>query len=128
MTPERFMIKAAFALANRLPSQTVEAVADAILTHSHSSLQAEISKRVPHHQHRDLALAFVTCWKNEASGLGAQAVATALYSAAFSEETQRQSQSVELVWTGPDIGQMPFDGPSKRSFKFLMGRSSGLLW
>lgn len=121
MTPERFMIKAAFALANRLPSQTVEAVADAILTPSHRSLEAEISKRVPHHQHRDLALAFVTCWKNEASGLGAQAVATALYSAAFSEETQRQSQSVELVWTGPDIGQMPFRRTEQAILQILDG-------
>ena len=108
MTPERVIVESAYALACSLPSNTVEAVATAILTCSEGSLRAEISKRVAHHQHRDLALAFVDRWKNEVTELDARTVAVALQSAAWSEQTHRDSQSVELVWTGPDTDETPF--------------------
>jgi len=108
MTPERIIVESAYALACSLPSSTVEAVAAAIMASSEQSLQAEISKRVPHHQHRDLALALVDRWRNDAKGVDARTVAVALQSAALSEQTHRDSQSVELVWTGPDTEQTPF--------------------
>jgi phosphatidylserine/phosphatidylglycerophosphate/cardiolipin synthase-like enzyme len=101
MTPERVIVESAYALACSLPSSTVDTVAAAILTCSEGSLRAEISKRVAHHQHRDLALAFVDRWRNEVKELDARTVAVALQSAALSEQTHRDSQSVELVWTGP---------------------------
>src|SRR5204862_6045731 len=74
---------------------------------SEGSLLAEISKRVPHHHHRDMALAFVDRWQNEAKDIDARTVAVALQSAALAEQTHRDSQSVELVWTGPDPEQTP---------------------
>jgi len=108
MTPERIIVESAFALACSLPSSTVEAVAAAILTSTEGSLRAEISKRVPHHQHRDMALAFVDRWRSEANEVDARTVAVALQSAALSEQTHRDSQSVELVWTGPNTEATPF--------------------
>ena len=69
MTPERVIVESADALACSLPGSTVEAVAAAILTISEGSLRAEISKRVAHHQHRDMALAFVDVWQNRAKEL-----------------------------------------------------------
>lgn len=108
MTPERALVESAYGLACSLPSSTVEAVAAAILACPEVSLRAELSKRVAHHQHRDLALAFVDRWRNEVPGLDARTVAVALQSAAFSEQTHRDSHSVELVWTGPDTEQTPF--------------------
>lgn len=108
MTPERVIVESAYSLACSLPSSTVEAVAAAILTCSEGSLRAEISKRVAHHQHRDLALAFVDRWRNEVKELDARTVAVALQTAAMSEQTHRDSQSVELVWTGPDTEQTSF--------------------
>ena len=107
MTPERVIVESAYALACSLPSSTVEAVADAILTSSAGSLRAEISRRVAHHHNRDLALAFVDRWRHEAQELEARTVAVALQSAALSEQTHRDSQSVELVWTGPDTEHTP---------------------
>ncbi len=71
-------------------------------------MRAEISKRVAHHQHRDLALAFVDRWRNDASNIDAQVVAIALQTAVLSEQKHRDSQNVELVWTGPDTGDTPF--------------------
>jgi phosphatidylserine/phosphatidylglycerophosphate/cardiolipin synthase-like enzyme len=108
MTPERAIVESAYALACSLPSSTAESVAAAILTCSESSLRAEIIKRVPHHQHRDLALAFVDRWRTTAKDVDARTVSVALQTAALSEQTHRDSQSVELVWTGPDTEDTPF--------------------
>ena len=108
MTPERVIVEAAYALACSLPSSTVEAVAAAILASSMESLRADISKRVPHHQHRAMALALVDRWQDEAKEVDARTVAVALQSASLSEQAHRDSRSVELVWTGPDTEQMPF--------------------
>lgn len=107
MNSHRVIVEAATALASGLPNSTVEAVAGAILTSSTSSLKAEIAKRVPHHHHRDRALAFVDCWRTEAADLDANVVAIALQTAAVSEQKHRDSQTVELVWTGPDVDCAP---------------------
>lgn len=108
MTPERLIVESAYALACSLPSSTVEAVSAAILTYSEGSLRAEVSRRVAHHQHRDMALAFVDRWRNEAKDVDSRTVAVALQTAALSEQTHRDSHSVELVWTGPDTEQTSF--------------------
>lgn len=108
MTPERIIVESAYALACSLPGSTVETVAAAILTSSEGSLRAEISKRVPHHQHRGLALAFLDRWRLEAKDVDARTVGVALQTAALSEQTRRDSHSVELVWTGPDTEDTPF--------------------
>jgi phosphatidylserine/phosphatidylglycerophosphate/cardiolipin synthase-like enzyme len=83
-------------------------VAAAIANSPQALLRAEISKRVAHHQHRDMALAFVDRWQHEAKEVDARTVAVALESVALSEQAHRDSQSVELVWTGPDIEQNAF--------------------
>jgi phosphatidylserine/phosphatidylglycerophosphate/cardiolipin synthase-like enzyme len=108
MSSERVIVESAYALACSLPSSTVEAVSAAILTCSMGSLRAEISRRVAHHQHREMALAFVDRWQNEAKDVDGRTVAVALQSAALSEQTHRDSQTVELVWTGPDTEHTPF--------------------
>jgi len=108
MDPQRVIVEAAMGLASMLPTSTVETLAAAILTCAGSSLKSEIAQRVPHHHHRDLALVFVDRWRMEAAGVEADAVAIALQTAALSERAHRDSQTVELVWTGPDVGDAPF--------------------
>lgn len=108
MNSHRVIVEAATALASSLPTSTAESVAGAILTSGTSSLKAEIAKRVPQHHRRDMVLAFVDRWQEEASDLDAQVVGVALQTAAISEQAHRDSQSVELVWTGPDTGDIPF--------------------
>lgn len=108
MTPERSIVESAYALACSLPSSTAESVASAILSCPGSSLRAEITKRVPHHQHRDLALAFVDHWRSESKNVDARTVGVALQTAVLSEQTYRDSHSIELVWTGPNPDETPF--------------------
>ncbi len=95
-------------LAEDLPATTALSIAEAILTIAPAVLRADIAKRVPHHHHRELALAFVDLWQREASDLSAYVVAVALHTAATSAQKHHDAQSVELVWTGPDTGGVPF--------------------
>lgn len=108
MTKERAIVESAYALACSLPSSTAESVAGAILTCSQSLLRAEIARRVPHHQYRDLTLAFVDYWQSEAKEVDARTVGVALQTAALSEKIHRDSHSVEMVWTGPNTEVSPF--------------------
>jgi phosphatidylserine/phosphatidylglycerophosphate/cardiolipin synthase-like enzyme len=55
-----------------------------------------------------MAVQFLDRWRNEAPGIDARTVAVALQTAALSEKCHRDSQSVELVWTGPEIEGIPF--------------------
>ena len=108
MTNHQIIVEAAIGLARSLPATTALTAASAILTTDKSTLRSEISKRVPHHHHRDLVLGFISRWQAEAPTLEAMVVGIALETAAKSEQAHRDSQSVELVWTGPDSGDHPF--------------------
>jgi phosphatidylserine/phosphatidylglycerophosphate/cardiolipin synthase-like enzyme len=121
MTPERVIVESAYALACSLPCSTVEAVAAAMLNCPAGTLRAEISKRVAHHVHRDMALAFVDCWQDSAQAVDVRTVAIALQTAALSEQTHRDSQSVELVWTGPETEQTPFRRTEQAILQVLDG-------
>jgi len=108
MDAHQKIVEAAISLASCLPASTVEAVAGAVLKCGNIGLVGEITKRLAHHQHRDLALQFIHVWQSEAPDFSPQAVAVALSTAAMSERNHRDSQSVELVWTGPDCSDIPF--------------------
>jgi phosphatidylserine/phosphatidylglycerophosphate/cardiolipin synthase-like enzyme len=108
MRGEQLIVESACALACSLPNSTVESVADAILTCSDESLVAEITGRIAHHQHRHLSLSFVDRWRREAKDVDARTVAVSLLTASRSERAHLDSQSVELVWTGPETEQIPF--------------------
>ena len=108
MNSHRVIVEAVNALAKSLPTSTTESVAAAILNTSTANLNAEIAKRVPQHHRRDMIMSFLNQWQTEASDLGAEAIGLALQTAALSEQAHRDSQSVELVWTGPDTGDIPF--------------------
>ena len=119
MNSHRVIVEAATSLASSLPTSTAESVAEAILSSGTSSLKAEIAKRVPQHHRRDMILAFVDRWQDKASDLDAQVVGVALQTAALSERAHRDSQSVELVWTGPDTGDIPFRRTEKAILQVL---------
>ncbi len=107
MSSHRKIAELATDLASRLPTCTVESVAEAIATSDPASLRAEIAKRVPHHHHRGQALTFVDKWQTMSPNLDANVVAVALLTASSSQQKHRDLQSVELVWTGPEGGNVP---------------------
>jgi phosphatidylserine/phosphatidylglycerophosphate/cardiolipin synthase-like enzyme len=52
-------------------------------------------------------VSFLDRWGRDAGGVLPQSVAAALLTASMAEEAHREGQSVELVWTGPDVGVVP---------------------
>jgi phosphatidylserine/phosphatidylglycerophosphate/cardiolipin synthase-like enzyme len=97
-------------LARSLPASVVEAVAVRLEGSDRSdweSLRSRMTRAVPGAHHRSLIVAFLDRWRAEAGDLTPQAVAAALHTAAFSERGRREDPSIELVWTGPDVGTVP---------------------
>jgi phosphatidylserine/phosphatidylglycerophosphate/cardiolipin synthase-like enzyme len=62
---------------------------------------------VPQPHYRALAIQLVDTWRRRAPHLKAEGLALALVTAAHCEETTRRGQSLELVWTGPDVEAIP---------------------
>jgi len=104
------MADAAVALAEALPSSVLSSLADG-LQHCDPcdwpSTRARLLALVPHHVHRTLSSAFLDIWHREAPELGPEAVAMSLLAATAGVAKGRSAQSVELVWTGPDVGVIP---------------------
>lgn len=72
-----------------------------------AAAKGRISRRVSHPHYRSLAIEFLDVWRSQAQDLCPQAVALAITTAACAEKAHREEQSVELVWTGPDVGAVP---------------------
>lgn len=56
---------------------------------------------------RDAVAEFLAVWRTQAPAVPPEGVALALLAAAEGAEQQRRSQTVELVWTGPDSHIIP---------------------
>ena len=117
-------------LARLLPPSVLEAVA-ARLARSDASdwgaLRAQIAQAVPSPNHRALAVAFVDLWRSEAAAVPSQALAAALITASEAEKGHREEQSVELVWTGPDVGVVPLRRTEQVVLQVINSASQRLL-
>jgi phosphatidylserine/phosphatidylglycerophosphate/cardiolipin synthase-like enzyme len=91
--------EAAAKLASEMPAAYVESLACAI--QSGQASRAHAVQGIPHLHFRSLAGSFIDVWQRKAAVVTAEAVALALRTACHSEKAHRESQSVELVWTGP---------------------------
>jgi phosphatidylserine/phosphatidylglycerophosphate/cardiolipin synthase-like enzyme len=97
-------------LAKLLPPSVVEAVAARLERGdglNWGALRGRVARALPSPHHRSLVVAFLDRWRTEAVDLPPQAVAAALHTAVLIERERRDGQSVELVWTGPDVGVVP---------------------
>ena len=102
---------AATRLANRLPHSVMIAVAGSIAQHGgseRSSARQAVLQGVPTPDFRDAAASFLDLWHSRASGVGPEAVAVALVTAARSEQDHRNEETVEIVWTGPEPAETRF--------------------
>ena len=112
MSHEHQQIGAAAArLADRLPYSLMVCVAEAIA--QHGSLEPAAARRsilhcVPTPDFRDATADFIDLWHSTACGLGAEAVAVALVTAARCEHNHRHEETVEIVWTGPEPAETRF--------------------
>ena len=98
-TAHTLIAEAATALAGEMPAAHVESLAQAIQTEPASKAQAV--QAIPHLHYRSLAAEFIGLWQDRAAVVTPDAVALALRTALHAERVHRESQTVELVWTGP---------------------------
>jgi phosphatidylserine/phosphatidylglycerophosphate/cardiolipin synthase-like enzyme len=96
----------AFRLAAELPAETVEVLAAAIVNGQGNV--AQTAQTIPHLHYRSLASRFLQIWEEQTPEVPVEAVVLALRTAAVGEQARRESQTVELVWTGPDVGGPAF--------------------
>jgi phosphatidylserine/phosphatidylglycerophosphate/cardiolipin synthase-like enzyme len=112
MTHEHQRIGAAAArLADRLPHSLVVCVAEAVARHGgldRVAARQMILQCVPTPDFRDAAAEFIDLWHTTAGGVGAEAVAVALVTAAQCEHDHRLEETVEVVWTGPELAETRF--------------------
>ena len=97
-------------LASALPSSVLHTLAEAIQSCNLADWpmsKARIAAGISQPHYRSLAASFFDAWQSEAKIVTPEAVAAALLTAAYSEQAHQQHQSVELVWTGPDVGVVP---------------------
>ena len=108
MDEERQIAQMAHELTMAVPLAIIDTLADVISSSSDGILAAEVSRKIAHHRYRDTVMAFIARWRSETPSLSAQSVAIALRAAVITQKHHRDSQSVELVWTGPDVQGDPF--------------------
>lgn len=101
----RELAAAAARLAARLPHAVMLAVADAVAQQGqtdHLLARQAILQCLPTPDFRGATGSFLDDWHRRAASVGAQAAAIAIITAAHSEQSHRQQESLQLVWTGPE--------------------------
>ena len=98
--------EAATKLATEMPAANVEVLAEAIQTGQVT--KASAVQAIPHLHYRSLAACFIDLWRNQAPAVPQESVALALRTALHAERVHRETQVVELVWTGPITEAHPF--------------------
>ena len=95
-------------LASEVPISVVQIIAGIIRESPSLTLARGRLVELSQPYHRQLAVGFLDGCLTAAPAILPEAAALALLTAGISEKTHREAQSVELVWTGPDIGAAPF--------------------
>jgi phosphatidylserine/phosphatidylglycerophosphate/cardiolipin synthase-like enzyme len=112
MNDEYHQIGAAAArLANRLPYSVMIGVAEAVVLHGaleRATRRQAILQSLPTPDFRDATADFIDRWHSLAAGVGSEAVAVALLTAAKSQHDHRHEETVEIVWTGPAPSETRF--------------------
>lgn len=97
-------------LAIELPVSLVShlaAVITACAGQDWGHLRQQMLLVTPQPRFRALIDELLTAWREGAPGISPQAVASALYAATSTAVHYRKAQSVDLVWTGPEVMGIP---------------------
>ncbi len=105
------LLDAVLLLASELPAAIVGEVARALDEASPGEweiIRARVQSVAASPRYRSLSTGLLDTWKTETPEVTPEAVSSALLTAARCREAIRQEQAVELTWTGPDSGAVPF--------------------
>ena len=110
MSPNPAFVSEIYHLATDLPPEVVEKLAACLRQLSPASwldIRAQTGQVVSQPGVRQRVRHFLDFWQSHAANIEPASVALALEAAAHAAAQQRQIQSLELVWTGPDSQVIP---------------------
>jgi phosphatidylserine/phosphatidylglycerophosphate/cardiolipin synthase-like enzyme len=97
-------------LAVELPESLIEGLSQEITacnTQDWDYARQQILQVTPQPRFRALVEDLLSAWRSEAAGMRPESVALALRAASATAQHYREAQSVELVWTGPGVMEIP---------------------
>lgn len=97
-------------LAIELPSSLMHSLAQAVATcnvQDWGYARQQILQVTPQPRFRALIEEFLAAWQSHAAEVHPEGVALALLSAMATAQHHRESQSIDLVWTGPGVMEVP---------------------
>src|SRR4051812_18667365 len=101
------LLEQIYLLAQQLPSAAIQSLVGAIAvarSGEWTKIKWEAQKALAHPTYRELVGQFVDVWQHQAPADAPAGVSAALEAAGYSLAAVRRSQSIELVWTGPQTG------------------------
>ncbi len=107
---QSIVISEVIGLAGCVPVNFLRLAAETIARsapHDWVGVKTKIAQSISHPEYRTRLIHFLDLWQERAAEVSAQAAAIALMTAARIEEERGKNQSLELVWTGPEVGVIP---------------------
>lgn len=108
MHPNRWLSEEASKLAEALPPEVLESVVTAFDQAHSADLEADLEKRLPNYQHQSLVKRLLIAWRRNGLRPNPDSIAWALAAAGETIRRERNRQSIEIVWTGPESITHPF--------------------
>jgi phosphatidylserine/phosphatidylglycerophosphate/cardiolipin synthase-like enzyme len=98
-------------VAERLPKEILSQILARLATldeHSSSGERMAVSYTASQGDARELVADLIRCWNEEEPALSPRSLALALQCASEVDERHRTREEVQLIWTGPDVSNLPF--------------------
>ena len=98
-------------VAERLPKEMLSLLVERRATldeHSRPSERIAVSYTTPQGDAREMVANLIRCWNEEEPALPPRSLAFALQSASEVDEHHRSGEEARLIWTGPDVSNLPF--------------------
>ena len=96
--------------ACKLPASQVKALAESLRiskSHDLATMKRAALSMIAEPSYRSQVSALLDAWQKRSAEVPPESMAMALLAAAHCEEYRRQSETFELVWTGPGVGAIP---------------------
>jgi phosphatidylserine/phosphatidylglycerophosphate/cardiolipin synthase-like enzyme len=117
-------------VAERLPRAMLSLLVDRLTTLDEQSSFSErmtVSYMASQGDAREMIADLIRCWNEEEPALPPRSLALALQSASEVDEYHRTGEEVRLIWTGPDIGNLPFRRTEQALLELVESSKKSLL-
>jgi phosphatidylserine/phosphatidylglycerophosphate/cardiolipin synthase-like enzyme len=117
-------------VAEKLPRAMLLQLVDRLATldeHSSFSERMAVSYATSQGDAREMVAKMIRYWNDEHPELSPRSLAFALQSASEVDEHHRNREEVHLIWTGPDVGNLPFRRTEQALLELVESAKKSLL-